>query len=218
MTLKYWRQTGDQRAISSTLYLALPHTARFEASRRLACDSDLERTMHEIHPKRPMHQKIKHELREYGAVCLYLYVCLGALLLYKTALLRAEGVSYTSYGLAAIKALILGKFMLIGHALRIGERYSEEPLIYPILHKSFAFLGLLFVLDAIEEVISGMIHGRSFQGSLSDVAGGTWLQILATCLLFFLILLPYFAYREVSRSLGEGGLKRLLFAKPGRPT
>lgn len=174
--------------------------------------------MYEIHPKRPMHQRMKDELKEYGAVCLYLYVCLGALLLYKAALLRAEGVSYTSYGLAVIKALILGKFMLIGHALRIGERYRDEPLIYPILRKSFVFLGLLFVLDVIEEVISGMIHGRSLQASLSEVAGGTWLQILATCLLFFLILLPYFAYREISRSLGEGGLTRLLFARPGRPT
>jgi hypothetical protein len=62
-----------------------------------------------------------------------------------------------------------------------------------------------------------MIHGRSIHASLSDVAGGTGLQILATCLLFFLILLPYFAYREISRSLGEGGLKRLLFTKYSRP-
>jgi hypothetical protein len=181
--------------------------------RRPTCNNASGRTMDESHRKRPIGQRAQAELKEYLAVSLYLYVCLGAILLYKDALLYAEGIGYTHYGLVIIKALILGKFMLVGHALHIGERYGDKPLIYPILHKSIVFLALLFVLDLIEEMLSGMMHGQSWRVSFSDFAGGTWLQILATCLLFFLILLPYFAYREISRVLGDGGLKRLLFTK-----
>jgi hypothetical protein len=156
--------------------------------------------------------RLAHELKEYAAVSVYLYVCLGALLLYKGAVLQAEGIGYAPYGLAAVKALILGKFMLVGHALRIGHRKVGKPLIYPILHKSFAFLALLLVLDVIEEVIVGLVHGRSIVGALAEIGGGTWRQMLATCLLFLLILLPYFAYREVGEFLGEGTMRRILFS------
>lgn len=165
--------------------------------------------------------RLAHELREYAAVSVYLYVCLGALLLYKGAVLRAEGIGYAPYGIAAVKALILGKFMLVGHALRIGDRHVGKPLIYPILHKTFAFFALLLILDVIEEVIVGLVHGRSIVGSVAEIGGGTWLQMLATCVLFLLILLPYFAYREVGEFLGESTVRRILFsnsahnARPG---
>ncbi len=156
--------------------------------------------------------RLAHELKEYATVTAYLYVCLGALLLYKGAVLQAEGIGYAPYGLAAVKALILGKFMLVGHALRIGDQYIGRPLIYPILHKSFAFLALLLVLDLVEEVIVGFVHGRSIIEALAEISGGTWLQMLATCVLFLLILLPYFAYREVGGFLGEDNMRRILFS------
>jgi hypothetical protein len=144
-------------------------------------------------------------------VALYLYVCLGALQLFKDASLHAQGIHYAPYGVAAVKALILGKFMLIGHALGIGERDDAEPLIYPILRKSLSFVALLFVLDLLEEVGVGALHGRPVIDSFFAIAGGTGLQIAAACILLFLVLLPYFAYRELGRSLGEGTLWRMLF-------
>jgi hypothetical protein len=155
--------------------------------------------------------RLAHEIRQYAAVSLYLYICLGAFLLYKGALLQSVGVSSVPYGIAAIKALILGKFMMVGHALKLGQGGSAGPLIFPILRKSAAFLVLLFALNVIEEIVMGMIHHQPVATVLADATGGTLLQTLAVCLLFFLILLPYFAYREVGVALGEGRLWRLLF-------
>lgn len=172
--------------------------------------------MKETLTKSGISHRAVHELKTYAAVALYLYVCLGALQLYKDALLHAEGVHYALYGVAAIKALILGKFMAVGHALQIGERYAAKPLIYPILHKSLSFLVLLFILDLLEEVGIGALHGRSVIDSFFAMAGGTGLQIVAACILLFLVLLPYFAYRELGRSLGEDTLRRLLFVSGTR--
>jgi hypothetical protein len=59
-------------------------------------------------------KKLRHELIQYGLVSVYLYICFGAMLLYKSALLHAQGIIYTPYGLAAVKALILAKFMKPG--------------------------------------------------------------------------------------------------------
>jgi hypothetical protein len=155
--------------------------------------------------------RIGHELTEYAIIALYLYICFGAILFYKASVLQADGIEYAPYGLAAIKALILGKFMLVGQAFHLGERYKNKPLIYPILYKSLVFLVILVILSIIEEAVAGIIHGRSVTGSISDIAGGTRLQIAATCVLLWLILLPYFALREISAVLGEGTLRRMFF-------
>jgi len=53
-------------------------------------------------------------------LALYLYVWFAALLLFKTAALRAHGIGYAPYGLAIVKALVLGKFIPIGNGLHIG--------------------------------------------------------------------------------------------------
>jgi len=161
--------------------------------------------------------KVGHELKEYAIVFVYLYVCFGAIILYKAAVLREEGISYAPLGFAAVKALILGKFMLLGNSMRLGQRFTGRPLIYPTLHQSFVFLVFLLVLLAIEETLVGLLHGRTVVESLSDVAGAHLYQILTTTLLMFLILLPYFAFRQLAGVLGEGRLSRLFFVNGGRP-
>jgi hypothetical protein len=160
-------------------------------------------------------QKVGHELTEYAVISVYLYVCFGAVLLYKASVLQAHGIDYAPYGLAAIKALILAKFMLIGRAAGLGERFRRKPLIYPVLHKSLAFLALLVALSVVEEVVAGALHGRSVVQSLSDIAGGTWFQIVATAVLLWLILLPYFVLRQLDERLGNGTLRRAFFVNLG---
>jgi hypothetical protein len=163
-------------------------------------------------------KKVGHEVKEYAVISLYLYICFGAILLFKVAVLQARGIDYAPYGFAAIKALILAKFILIGHAAKMGERYREKPLIYPILHKSIAFLVLVIVLSVIEEVVAGVLHGRSVAASLSEIADGTWLEIVATALLLWLILVPYFAFRQIGERLGMGRLSRMLFVESAQPS
>ena len=172
----------------------------------------------EIPPHIGWGEKLGRELKEYAVISLYLYICFAVILLYKTAVLQAHGVVYAPYGLAAIKALILAKFMLVGQATKLGERYREKPLIFPILHKSLIFLVLLVMLSVIEEVVAGALRGRSVATSLSEFAGGTWLQILAETLLLLLILLPYFAFRQIGEYLGTGSLRRMLFVEAVSPS
>jgi len=152
-----------------------------------------------------------HELREYLMISLYLFICFGAILLYKAAVLRSVGIPTTLYGLAAVKALVMGKFILLGHAAHVGERFKRRALIYPVLYKSFVFLLMLFVLNVIEEALRGWIEGKSLRAALAGFGGGSWEQILAACLLMWLILLPYFAVRDISAALGEGELRRMFF-------
>src|SRR5690349_7498078 len=145
--------------------------------------------------KTAIRERASGELKEFLALAAYLYICLGALLLLKSAILQDAGITFTAWGIAAIKALVLAKFMLLGRALRIGEQYKHKPLIWPTLHKSFAFLILLLVLTAIEEVVVGAIHHRAVSESWSHVVGPTVLSGMALSLIMFLILVHLFALR-----------------------
>ena len=162
----------------------------------------------------PLTHRLVHEMKVYVGISLYLYVCFGVILLYKASVLQAHDVSYAPYGLAVAKALILGKFMLIIHALHIGERYRHKPLIHVVLYKSIIFLIVLVALSFLEEIIVGAIHGRTAVETISEIAGGRWLEIAMTCALLWLILLPYFAFQQISEVLGEGRFRQMLIDKP----
>jgi hypothetical protein len=158
-------------------------------------------------------QKAHREMIHYLAISAYLYICFGAVIFYKAAILQNNEVHFAPYGLALGKALILGKFILVAHALKIGDRNKPGRLALEILWKSFLFTLLLIILSVIEEVAVGLFHGRPAQVVLSGIAGGTLMQVLATSLLILLILLPYFALREISAKLGEGQLLRVLIQR-----
>ena len=82
--------------------------------------------------------KAREELAEYSIISAYLYVCFGAIILYKAAILRGNGIDYALYGTALFKALIIGKFITIGEMARIGERHGGRRLITAVL-KRFPF-------------------------------------------------------------------------------
>lgn len=166
--------------------------------------------------KPSLRERATEELIEFSVLFVYLYISLGALILMKSAILQEAGVSFTIWGIAAVKALLLAKFMLIGRALHIGEVHKNKPLIYPTLYKSLAFLLLLLALTAIEEVLVGLIHHRPLADSMAHIVGPTLLQGLATCIIMFLILLPYFAFRCVQDVLGHRYLVDLFLKGPNR--
>jgi hypothetical protein len=160
-------------------------------------------------------QRARRELIEYLVVASYLFVCFGALIFYKASILRGEGIEFTVLGLAIAKALILGKFLLMLEALKIGEdKKHARSALANILAKSLLFSLLLFALTVIEELIVGHFHGRASREVLREIAGGTWEQALAVAILLFLILIPYFGYQEIAARLGKGKLSKLLIERP----
>ena len=156
-------------------------------------------------------QRARRELYEFLVVSAYLYVCFAALIFYKASILRGEGIEFAAFGLAIVKALILGKFLLLLEALKIGEdKKHARSALANILAKSLLFSLLLFAMTVVEELIVGHFHGRTSREVLREIAGGTWEQALAVAILLFLILVPFFGYQEIAARLGKGKLLKLL--------
>jgi hypothetical protein len=168
--------------------------------------------------KATLARRARDELIEYLAIAAYLAVCFGALLFYKAAILESEGVDTTLVGLAIVKALILGKFVLILERLKIGHgKKSARVLVLNIVKKALVFTFLLFLLTVAEDVIIGYFHGADARDAVKGIGGGTRLEALATALLMLLVLIPYFAYRDIAAAIGEETLSKLLFIRQPMP-
>jgi hypothetical protein len=159
--------------------------------------------------KAPLHQRAMHELKELLFITLYLYITLGAVILMKTAVLHTQGVEFTPWGIAIVKAVVLAKFMLLGEAMKIGGRTTTGPLIWPTLRKAFSLLVLLIIMTIIEEAVVGLFHGKSIAASLGELFGPRLDETLAGYLIMLLVLLPYCAFRALEEALGEGRLARM---------
>ena len=156
-------------------------------------------------------ERLVEEMRKYLFVSLYLYVCFAALELFKTAVLRDEGIRYLPLGTAAAKALILGKFLLIGEAMKAGTRLAASSVLQRIAYRALMLLALLIALVAVEEVVAGWIHGRAFAATVAEYAHRLP-EVAASSLLMLLILVPLVTVLEFNRALGPGRLMTLLRA------
>lgn len=154
-------------------------------------------------------ERLREELRSYLRVSLYLFLCFGALQLYKVAVLRDVGIGYLPIGWAAVKALIVGKFMLIGEAAGVGTRIGARSPLHRIVVRAALLFTLLVVLLVAEELLVGRVHGRPFAQTLAE-ADERLPEVLALALFLLLVLVPLVAAQEIDRALGRGTLWRIL--------
>jgi len=156
-----------------------------------------------------LRERAKEELRIYAVVSLYLYVCFGALALYQDALMQTEGGELLRHGIAAIKALVIGKFLLIGRAV-VGATARGSTGMQRILLRSLLLLAIVVAFSVVEELIAGGVHGRKVAETLAELANRPGLMLVAKCSLAMLIIVPLVALEELDRALGRDALRRAL--------
>jgi hypothetical protein len=155
------------------------------------------------------------ELKRLLQIFLYMLVCVGAVLYFRMSIPSKENIGLWHFGYALVKALLLAKFILLGHMLHIGERQRGRPLFYSSLYQALALALLLIALIGVEEGAVALVQGQSIRGSIDQVLGSSLHLVIAQGLLLFLLLLPYVAFLQLSDALGPGQLKRLFFARRG---
>jgi hypothetical protein len=158
--------------------------------------------------------KLREEMIKYGVVSLYLFVCFGVLQWYKAALLESVGVHYLPVGVAVVKALVVGKFLLIGDAVSARLQGQAGSLLGRTAKRVAVLLVVLALLTVAEEFVVGWIHGQSAVAVREELRARSLLEMATEISLMGLILLPLVAAAELSAALGPGVL-RSHFARPG---
>lgn len=158
-------------------------------------------------------EKAKEELLEFLAISLYLAVFLSALVNYRRIVLAEVGISYAHYGYALVEALILGKLILVGEALRLGRTDARRPLLVAALVKSLWFGAFVLAFLVLEHVLRAAVARMPIGPEVAS-AFARPAQVLAHVLLVIAALVPFFMLREAGRQLGEERLLRLLLRRP----
>jgi len=161
--------------------------------------------------KRTLKQRALHEVREYFAISLYLFVVFSTFAFYRAVLLAEHHIDFALHGFALINALALAKVMLIAQDLHLADQFRDAPLFVPSILISFAFATVLTCFKFAEETAIGMFHGQSLHASVSAIGGGSWKVILSFSVLLFVVLIPFFGFTELRRVFGEDRLVGAFF-------
>lgn len=158
-------------------------------------------------------EKVVHEITEFFLIFLYLALFFGSFITYRRLVLRELGISYLHYGFVVVKALVLAKVILVGQYARVTRIFDDRPLIVSTLYKVVWFTLFAVLFDIIEHVAGGFIHGKDLAGAFLEIISAGKYELLARGLIVFLAFVPFFAFRETGRVLGEGRLSAMFFRK-----
>jgi hypothetical protein len=165
----------------------------------------------------PQPRKLKERafegFKRFVAIFLYLWVVFGLLSIHKSLVLSQQHLDYEEHTFAIVNALVFAKVLLVGEELHLGRRFQNRPLIYPVLYKCLVFSVVLILFHAIESIATGMWHGNTLAASIPPILGWTPKGLLAVGFSCFVLLIPFFGFREMARVLGRREMRNLLFGK-----
>lgn len=75
---------------------------------------------------------------------------------------------------------------------------------------------MLIVTYIVEEIVMAMFHGKSFAEAMPDIGGGTVWGLIAVSTIMSFALIPFFAFKEFGRALGEDKPHVLIFGRSER--
>ena len=116
--------------------------------------------------------------------------------------------------MALIEAIILGKVIMIGGIFRLGRGLEDKPLIFSTLYKTVVFCLFCAAFTVAEHTVVGLWKGGGPAAGLHELAEKGGHEVLASTLMLFVSLFPFFAFREWGAS-SEAGLEEIFFS--GRP-
>ena len=163
--------------------------------------------------KGTLKEKILHEFVEYWINVCYLTLVFAAFTQYRRFILAAHDITYTEYGFAVIKALVLAKVIMIGAVFRLGRGLEDKPLIYPTLYKTIVFTLFLALFTVLEHVIMGIWHGAGFTGGLVEFLEKGPYELVANSLILFVAFMPFFGVKELGRVFGQDKIRALFFRR-----
>ena len=159
--------------------------------------------------KKSLKERAVSELEKYAVISAYLWVLFALFGLHRQ-LLQGHGISGWQQGFALVNALVFGKVILIGEALELGKGKASHRLAVVVLRKSLIFAVLLIAFHIVEEAIRAWFEGKPLSDALTGL-GGSLAGVMATAAIFFVVLIPFYAFQETGRVLGGDALWNLFF-------
>ena len=155
--------------------------------------------------------RILHELREAVAPTLFFFIGFNFIVLTTNLLVAQYAVAVSSFMLATLAALVVGKAVLTANAMPFLKLFDRAPLLQPILFKTAVYWVAVFLARLIERFVHfTLVDG----GRIGDffpylITSFSWSRFIAISLWILVLFLMYVTASEFSQLFGQGELRRL---------
>jgi hypothetical protein len=164
--------------------------------------------------KKNWKQRLKHEFIEYWTNVVYLTIFFGVFAISRRLILAHYNIILDDYFIGLIKALVLAKVIMIASFFGFTRGLEDKPLIIPVLYKTFIFTLWVALFSIIESLIKGYISTSSLALAYHELmANHITKKWFGEALMVMLCFIPFFAFKELSRVMGEEKIMNLFFRK-----
>lgn len=160
-------------------------------------------TVHKQPEARNFKAKALDEVKKFAVLTAYLWVLFFLLGMYRTLLLKENGINPWTQGYVIVNALIFAKVLLLGEILDLGAGLRKRAFVLVVLGRTLLFTALLMGFHVAEEAIGALIKGQPVVERVLHLGGGSWYGVLVYAGLLYVMLLPLTAFREMSYVLGK---------------
>ena len=120
------------------------------------------------------------ELREVVPPTVFFAVGFNLVVLTTDLILADYLVSFGSFMIATVTALVVGKSVLIANAMPYLRRFDTAPMIQPILFKTLVYWAVVFMVRFLEKLVEYLFAGGSIRAIPEYVATHfTWHRFVA---------------------------------------
>ena len=157
-------------------------------------------------------RRILHEVRDAIPATLFFFIGFNFIVLTTNLLIAQYLVAVSSFMLATMSALIVGKAVLVANNLPIIRLFDRAPLIQPVLFKTSVYWVIVFLVRLVERFVHFMIEGNAASGFAAHlITTFEWRRFLAISLWLFVLFFIYVTLAEFSQLFGSGEIRRLIF-------
>jgi hypothetical protein len=152
------------------------------------------------------------ELREVLPPTVFFAVGFNLIVLTTDLILADYLVSFGSFMVATMTALVVGKAVLVANALPFLRRFDAAPMIRPVLFKTIVYWAVVFLVRFLEKLVEYLFAGGTLGGIPEYVATHfTWHRFAAIQIWIFVLFLVYTSLEELNARLGDGELMKIFF-------
>lgn len=158
--------------------------------------------------------RILHVLKAALPPTIFFFVGFNFIVLTTNLLVARYAAAVSSFMLATIAALVVGRAVLIANAMPFIKLFDRAPLIQPILFKTAIYWIATCIARLAERFVRFWVIEGNSPGDFASylISDFSWQRFTAISLWIFVLFLIYVTASEFSQLFGPVEMRRLLFA------
>ncbi len=160
---------------------------------------------------------LKHFMLELIPPVTFFFISFQLLAFTRALMLRQYGIEVTTFVVATVSALVVGKVVALADLLPFINRFPGRPLIYNIVWKTTIYLVAALAVRYLEEFIHFYrTHHTVVDANRHMLDEVIWPHFWAIQLWLTVLLLVYCTMDELVRALGRDRMRELFFGVSGK--